>query len=65
MSSLDVAEERISKLGNKLTETFQTKMQRKKNRISEKRICDDIYEIITQSITPKSSKIWKVKIYDG
>lgn len=37
MSSLDVAEERISKLGNKLTETFQTKMQRKKNRISEKR----------------------------
>lgn len=35
------------------------------DRISEKRICEDIYEIITQSVTPKASKIWKVKIYDG
>lgn len=36
MSSLDVAEERISKLGNKLTETFQTKMQRKKTELVKK-----------------------------
>lgn len=33
---LDVAEGRISKLGNKLTETFQTKMQREKTELMKK-----------------------------
>lgn len=38
MSSLDVTEERNSKLGKKLTETFQTKMQREKKKKKKEKI---------------------------
>lgn len=46
MSSLDVTEERNSKLGKKLTETFQTKMQRgkKKEEKRKNRNCQELWD---------------------